>query len=752
MHIAGGGGYWWYTENERAKEKFEEERIAKEKADAELLAAGEKAAAEAAVEKAKREKEAKATIENGVADAVVRGKLEYKIYTGFPFSSSDARRRQKETAERLGIPVEKTVTVNGVDMEFMLIPAGEFMMGNPSSTAHDSEKPVHRVRITKPFYIGKYEVTNEKYRALVPSHNSGDYRGNTLNEDKQPAVNISWDDINDKYLPKLNSALSGGYKARFPTEAEWEYTCRGGTDSEFYWGSRLYSSKEWCNSNEGGRGSKSGRDGYGVSSPVGSFKGNAFGLYDMSGNVWECCADWYDRNSYSKDEAEDPFVDVNARYRVSRGGSWDGLNAYCRSPNRYTCDPTDSKDDLGVRIVLDLSSPRFDNDEESLKGRKIEKDTLINREEERNSQAKYSDRKQAIGDDKFITNREQYDDLLHPGMANINNGDYQNVEKLFRDSLLISGFENGEAARQGIMFAETQNRIATRATKYNQYLDLGKENLINKNPTEAVRDFGRAIVEAPNQMDAYILRGSAYLEAGQPKKALGNFEQALSIDNYYEPAILGKAIAFFKAKDYQKTFDAFGVLAFITSTDELKALSDTAMGWLFLDTNNKEKNDSFPPDNIKARSYFEKAKEYDDVVAMNNLGYMFITGTGVDKDYDFAYNDTVFIPSKPKLIPPLPTNYLSTTVDQAELDKQYSGFIDCGRMLSESGDYVAAKKMFKLASMVEGYENSTEISEGISEVERLQQARRSSAMLTGQNKPLPETGEITEDVVQKGFI
>ena len=85
-------------------------------------------------------------------------------------------------------------------MEFMLIPAGEFMMG--SDTGGSDEKPVHKVRITKPFYMGKYEVTNEQYRALIPDHDSRDYTGNTLNDDNQPAVEISWDEINDTYLPK----------------------------------------------------------------------------------------------------------------------------------------------------------------------------------------------------------------------------------------------------------------------------------------------------------------------------------------------------------------------------------------------------------------------------------------------------------------------------------------------------------------------------------------------------------------------
>ena len=421
-------------------------------------------------------------------------------------------------------------------------------------------------------------------------------------------------------------------------------------------------------------------------------------------------------------------------------------------------------------------------------------------------------RKQAIEKNRIKQNREQYDSLLLEGINNINNENYTDAEKAFRDALLIPGFDNGEAARQGIMFAETLNRTSTRAKKYNEYLDAGKENLINKNAIGAVRDFGRAIVEAPNQIDAYILRGSAYLEAGEPNKALGNFDQALRNNPNYEPALLGRAIAFFKASDYPNTIDAFSIIAADASDDSLKALSNSAMGWIYLETDDKSKNEDFSYDNSKARAYFEKGKEYDDPSSINNLGYMFMQGVGVDKDYEVGFpyleqaaakglpeaefnlgmayykgygvnrdyekafkhfidaaesntlpiawgqvaemyrrgrgvkknrdlakeyaakfggntnKDTVYLASKPKIILPLPTNYLPTVVDQAELDKQYAGFADIGRKLTEIGEYESAERLYKIAAMISGHTESPEIIEKISYVKDLQSDRKSKTI------------------------
>ena len=421
-------------------------------------------------------------------------------------------------------------------------------------------------------------------------------------------------------------------------------------------------------------------------------------------------------------------------------------------------------------------------------------------------------RKRAIENNRLKTNREQYDKLILDGMEHILKKDYPGAEKAFRDALLIPGFDNGEAARQAIMFAENFNAITAKATKYNNYLDSGKKKLLNNDPKSAIRDFGRAIVEAPKQIDAYILRGSAYLEAGNSEKALSNFEQALEIDPNYEPAIIGKAITFVKNEDYKSALKAFELIASNTKNLELKAASNNIMGWIYLETDDKSKNDVIDYNNEEAKHYFELNKDKNDPIALNNLGYMYMKGLGVDKDesnavnlfkaaaekglpeaefnlgmayykgdgirrnyedafsyfkdaadsntlpiawgqvaemyrkgrgvkkdktlvneYAAKYNGktnrkTVYLINKPKIKLPLPVNYLPVSLEPEEFEKQYLAFSDLGRKLTEMEEYDSAKRMYNVASMVEGYNNSEEIKQRIAEIQKIQKEKKDSIL------------------------
>jgi len=201
----------------------------------------------------------------------------------------------------------------GVKMEFVLIRPGSFMMG--SEKGADDEKPVHNVTITKLFYLGKYEVMQEQWEAVMGA-NPSSFKG-----PKNPVENVGWEDC-QTFLRKLSERVPGGV-FRPPTEAEWEYACRAGTTTEFCYGD-----------DQGGLGEYAWYDGNSehTTHPVGQKKANAWGLFDMHGNVWEWCSDWFGK--YDGNPATDPTGAASGQYRVGRGGSWLYGPEYCRSANR----------------------------------------------------------------------------------------------------------------------------------------------------------------------------------------------------------------------------------------------------------------------------------------------------------------------------------------------------------------------------------------------------------------------------------
>ena len=220
---------------------------------------------------------------------------------------------------------------NGVKLEMVLIPAGKFVMGSPKDEKdRDSDEVQHEVTITKPFYMGKYEVTQEQWEGVI-GNNPSDKKGAKL-----PVTDVSWDDCQE-FIKKLNEKTKGGY--RLPTEAEWEYSCRAGTKTAYSFGANITPK----NANY---------DGSKIDKPVkvGSYKANAFGLYDMHGNVWEWCEDWYGK--YPKDSVTDPKGPNSGEYRVLRGGSFYGYARLTRSANRVNSGSPDDRDfNLGFRLV-----------------------------------------------------------------------------------------------------------------------------------------------------------------------------------------------------------------------------------------------------------------------------------------------------------------------------------------------------------------------------------------------------------------
>jgi formylglycine-generating enzyme required for sulfatase activity len=222
-----------------------------------------------------------------------------------------------------------------VTMNFVQIPAGKFLMGSSNNEVghRKDEEPLREVTISQPFYMGVYEVTQEQYEAVMGS-NLSLFRGAT-----KPVDSVSWDDAT-AFCKKLSQKT--GKIIKLPTEAQWEYACRAGSITRFYFGEDDTSLQDyaWYDKNS----EKSTHQ-------VGQKKPNAFGIYDISGNVWEWCADWYS-DSYENASTIDPSGPVHGEYRVLRGGDWFDDTMYCRSAFRIWLLPVCRYFNCGFRVVM----------------------------------------------------------------------------------------------------------------------------------------------------------------------------------------------------------------------------------------------------------------------------------------------------------------------------------------------------------------------------------------------------------------
>ncbi len=252
----------------------------------------------------------------------------------------------KTDGKTKGPPKELTLDLGkGVKLEMVLISAGEFLMGSvagefadehPQYPVRDSvEHPQHRVRITKPFYLGKYPVTQEQWEAVM-GNNPSYFKGA-----RNPVERVSWDDC-QKFFQRLNDQHGvAGRKFRLPTEAEWEYACRAGSTGRWCFGDYNKSQLDqyaWYSENSEHR-----------THPVGEKKSNAWGLYDMYGNVFEWCQDWFDEGYYKVSPLGDPTGPTSGSRRVVRGGSWNAVAWACRSAGRGGLAPG-NHDSVGLRV------------------------------------------------------------------------------------------------------------------------------------------------------------------------------------------------------------------------------------------------------------------------------------------------------------------------------------------------------------------------------------------------------------------
>jgi formylglycine-generating enzyme required for sulfatase activity len=224
---------------------------------------------------------------------------------------------------------------NSVGMEFLLIPAGTFTMGAIDS--YPDEQPIRTVRISRPFYLGKYEVTQAQWEAVM-GYNPSSWRG----QRDLPVEQVSWEDVQE-FLRRLN-AEEGGTRYRLPTEAEWEYAARAGTTTAYSFSSDVSRLDEyaWYGGNAAH-----------TSHPVGQLKPNAWGLHDMHGNVWEWVHDWYE--TYPIGAVTDPQGPAAGINRVFRGGGRSNVAWRCRSSSRSYRPPESRLDAVGFRVLKTVS-------------------------------------------------------------------------------------------------------------------------------------------------------------------------------------------------------------------------------------------------------------------------------------------------------------------------------------------------------------------------------------------------------------
>ena len=269
------------------------------------------------------------------------------------YSVADAAGNTDSKTRTVTVTGARSVDLNAtVAMDMLWVPAGTFTMGSPTSEANrSSDETEHNVTLTKGFYLGKYEVTQAQYEAVMTGNTNSlsptpsEWPGNP----NRPVEKVSWDDA-QVFLTRLNaqqaSNLPAGWSYVLPTESQWEYACRAGTTTAYSWGATIVSSN--ANYNWDG-GATTGND-FKQTRDVGQYAANPWGFFDMHGNVWEWTADRYQAAYPTGNPVIDPTGPASGSSRVRRGGSWTNDGPYLRSAKRTSSTPSTRYNTLGFRV------------------------------------------------------------------------------------------------------------------------------------------------------------------------------------------------------------------------------------------------------------------------------------------------------------------------------------------------------------------------------------------------------------------
>jgi len=437
-----------------------------------------------------------------------------------PFTEATAMEAQKEVAKSLQKEVEgKDDLSNGIKLEMVLIPAGKFTMGSPANEKgrYDNETQ-HEITLTKPFYMGKYAVTQEQWEAVMGNNPSSRTKGVKL-----PVTDVSWEDCQD-FIKKLNAKTAGGY--RLPTEAEWEYACRAGTTTAFAVGNSL--SKSDANI-----------DGDSIKT-VGSYKANAFGLYDLHGNVWEWCEDW--RADYPAGAITDPKGPATGEHRVLRGGSFfNSVVSLSRSSNQFGLTPTERDFNYGFRLVRTVPSvltepihlkPIGFSLEVPETGALVVEELTGALKPPFESEQKASKSERASSSDAFSNHK-------------------------FADSFFNLGDTLYDQKKDAKTLAENTYIIQPDPEDATIYNSRGESYSAQQRHSEAIADFTKAIELNPKNSTTYNSRGDAYFELKKYPEAIADYTKSIELDPNHVSAFNNRGSTYSELKKYPEAIADF---------------------------------------------------------------------------------------------------------------------------------------------------------------------------------------------------
>ena len=285
-------------------------------------------------------------VENGYKDCIIKATfIASQKSEARQAAESKSKPKTAQGSSQKGpkpLEVRELVIPGGAKVQMIYCPPGEFIMGSPTSEdGRDNDEIQHRVCLTKGFWLGMYEITQEQWRSVM-GHNPAHFRG----DDSRPVERVSWEDC-QRFVKKINDRLDCG--ARLPTEAEWEYACRAGTTTAYSWGNSLNGTTANCNGDFPCGTATRGPYFHGTTE-VGRYSPNPWGFYDMHGNVYEWCQDIC---ADYPSEATDPIGPAKGSCRVQRSGCWSYGARFCRSANRTRNTPTTASPREGLRLCCD---------------------------------------------------------------------------------------------------------------------------------------------------------------------------------------------------------------------------------------------------------------------------------------------------------------------------------------------------------------------------------------------------------------